>query len=321
MREISLCEFENLKIGNATDEKNATGVTAIIFPEGASCGLDIRGGGPASRETHLLNPLSDAEKIHAVVLSGGSAFGLDCAGGVMEYLENIGIGFDTGVAKVPLVCTSCLFDLGVGNAKFRPDKKMGYDAAKAAFNGEFEVGNFGAGTGATVGKLKGAEFMMKAGLGVYAAEIGGLKVGAVVAVNALGDVYENGKIIAGMLNSTKDGFENSNECLVGAYENKGNLFVTNTTIGAVFTNAKFDKARLNKVAAMASNAYARAIRPVNTTADGDSIYAVSLGDFSAEVNAVGTLCADVMEKAIINAVKSAKSAYGVRAYEEMAGYK
>ena len=319
MREISLCEFENLKIGNATDEKNATGVTAIVFPSGAPCGLDIRGGGPASRETHLLNPLSAADKIHAVVLGGGSAFGLDCAGGVMEYLEGMDIGFDTGFAKVPLVCTSCLYDLCVGSASVRPGKEMGKAAAQAAFEGGFCTGNAGAGTGATVGKLGGTEFMMKSGLGAYAIETDGLKVGAVVAVNALGDVYENGRIIAGMLNKTKDAFANSNAAMTGTTADRGNLFVSNTTIGAVFTNARFDKAQLNKIAAMAGNAYARAIRPVNTTADGDSIYAASLGGVEADINAIGTLCSDCMEQAIINAVKSAESAYGLKCAKDMEG--
>lgn len=317
MKEISIFDIGNIKIGNASDPSGATGVTAVICPDGAPCGLDIRGGGPASRETHLLNPLSAAEEIHAVVLSGGSAFGLDCAGGVMEYLEEKGIGLDVGITKVPLVCTSCIFDLGVGSPKCRPDKAMGRKAAEAAFDGKFTVGNSGAGTGATVGKLGGADFMMKSGLGVYAAEAGGLKIGAVVAVNALGDVYEDGRIIAGMLNSDKTGFAGSEEELIKSVDPKGNLFTSNTTIGAVITNAKFDKTKLNKIAAMAGNAYARAIRPVNTTADGDSIYALSCGSFEADINTVGTIAANVMERAIINAVKSAESAYGLKCAKEM----
>lgn len=311
MKEISVLDFENVKFGNVSDHEKATGITAIICPDGAVCGVDIRGGGPASREVHLLHPLSNADKIHAVVLSGGSAFGLDCAGGVMEYLEEHDIGLDTGYAKVPLVCTSCIYDLGVGDAKFRPDKTMGYRAAENAFKGIFGTGNEGAGTGATVGKLGGGQFMMKSGLGTYAVELGGLKVGAVVAVNAVGDVYENGKIIAGMLNPVGPGFADSVQVLY-QFQAKQDMPCANTTIGAIITNAAFDKAHMNKVAAMASNAYARAIRPINTTADGDSLYAMSVGDFKTDINIVGTLAADVMEKAIINAVRDAKSAYGLK---------
>ncbi len=317
MREISITEIDNIKIGNAKDEAGATGVTVIVCPDGAPCGVDIRGGGPASRETHLLNPLSATDSIHAVLLSGGSAFGLDSAGGVMQYLEENDIGFDTGITKVPLVCTSCIYDLRCGDYKCRPDKAMGYEAAKNAFDGKpLLMGNEGAGTGATVGKLGGDSLTVKSGLGSYAVEIGGLKVGAVVSVNALGDVYENGSIIAGML-SPQGGFADSAKVLYSSLEPKGNLFTANTTIGAVVTNAKFTKAEMNKIAAMASNAYARAIRPVNTTADGDSLYAMSVGDFKADINVVGTLACDVMEKAIINAVKSAKSAYGFKAISDL----
>lgn len=316
MKEISILDIEGIKIGNASDKKGVTGVTAIIFPDGAACGADIRGGGPASRETHLLNPMSACDKIHAVVLSGGSAFGLDSAGGVMEYLEEKEIGFDTGVTKVPLVCTSCIFDLRIGDFKCRPDKKMGYAAAKAAFEGNFKTGSEGVGTGATVGKLKGSEFMMKSGLGAFAIEADGLKIGAVVAVNALGDIYENGKIIAGMLNNEKNGFESSLNHMFKSVSPKGNLFTSNTTIGAVVTNAEFDKTHMNKIAAMASNALPVSIRPVNTTADGDSIYAASTGSFKADINIVGALAAEVTSQAIINAVKDAQSLCGVKCYKD-----
>lgn len=317
MKEISILDIEGVKIGNASDKKGLTGVTAIICPDGAPCGVDIHGGGPASRETQLLNPLAAAEKIHAVILSGGSAFGLDCAGGVMEYLEEKGIGFDTGITKVPLVCTSCIFDLVIGDYKCRPDKKMGYEAAENAFKGLFKEGSEGAGTGATVGKLKGPGFMMKSGIGAYAAECGGLKMGAVVCVNALGDIYENGKIIAGLLNEEKSDFADSSKELLKSISPKENLFTSNTTIGAVITNAEFDKTQMNKIAAMAHNAYAKAICPVNTTADGDSVYALSTGGYSADINAAGTLAAFVMEKAIIHAVKSAESINGVISFADL----
>lgn len=316
MREISVLDIEGVKIGNAEDLKGGTGVTAIIFPDGAPCGVDIRGGGPASRETHLLNPLSACERIHAVVLSGGSAFGLDSAGGVMQFLEEKGIGFDTGDTKVPLVCTSCIYDLRLGDINCRPDKAMGYAAAEAAFKKIFSTGSVGCGTGATIGKAKGADFMMKSGLGAYAIETEELKIGAVVAVNAFGDIYEDGKIIAGMLNDQKDGFASSFDELVRSIAPKGNLFTSNTTIGAVVTNAKFDKAQMGKIAAMASNALPEVIKPVNTTADGDSIYAASTGDVKADINIVGVLAAEVLKKAILNGVKEATSLCGLKCFKD-----
>lgn len=317
MREILLSELGGFRIGNCSDKIGGTGVTALIFEHGAVCGLDVRGGGPASRESNLLNPMSSAEKIHAIVLSGGSAYGLDSAGGVMNFLEEKGIGFDTGYAKVPLVCASCIYDLCVGDPTCRPDRNMGYNAAKAAFNGDFESGCNGVGTGATVGKLLGAEYMMKSGLGVYACETGGLKVAAIVAVNALGDVFENGDIICGMYDSNAGRFLDTAMQMYASVKPKGNLFTSNTTIGAVVTNAAFSKAEMNKIAAMASNGCTRAINPINTTADGDSIYAASIGEFTADINVVGTLCADAMQKAVVNAVKNSISMYNLKSYSDV----
>lgn len=309
MREIAITDIEKIHIGNAQDKEAATGCTVILCEEGAAAGVDVRGGGPASRETQLLNPLAAAEKIHAVLLSGGSAFGLDAAGGVMQYLEEKNIGVDTGVAKVPLVCTSCLFDLQIGRHDVRPDKEMGYRACR----GEYQDGNYGAGTGATVGKFKGTEFMMKTGIGSFALQEGPLKIGAVAAVNALGDIfdYKTGVQIAGLLNEKRDGFASTEEAMYRQCLQVRNLFTGNTTLGAVITNVDFDKARMNKIAAMAQNGYARSIRPVHTEADGDTIYALSTGQITADINAVGTLAARVMAEAIHNAVFSAKAAYGL----------
>ena len=208
MKEIKIQELENIKIGSAENKDAATGCTVILCEQGMAAGLDVRGGGPASRETELLKPTAAAESIHAVLLSGGSAFGLDAAGGVMEYLEERNIGFDVGITKVPLVCESCLFDLMVGDHWVRPDKAMGYAACENAEKGNYRDGNFGAGTGATVGKLYGPEFCMKSGIGSYAVQIGELQVGAIVAVNALGDIYDwkNGKKVAGLLAKDKKSF-------------------------------------------------------------------------------------------------------------------
>ena len=316
MKEISIKDFEGLKIGNAENVQAGTGCTVLLFGEnGAPAGLDVRGGGPASRESELLKPLANAQVIHAVLLSGGSAFGLDAAGGVMRYLEERDIGFDVGVTKVPLVCQSCLFDLTVGDVHTRPDASMAYTACQNAEIGNYRDGNYGAGTGATVGKLMGMEHCMKSGIGSYAVQIGDLKVGVVVAVNALGDIFDwhNGQKVAGL--HTGDGitFIDSELAAFSSYEPVDNKVVGNTTIGVVLTNARFAKSNLCKIAGMAHDGYARAIRPVHTTADGDSIYAVSLGEVSADQDIVGALGAQVMAEAILRAVRAAEPAYGLPA--------
>ncbi len=315
LKQIQITEIENIRIGHAQDMEHATGCTVIICENGAPAGVDVRGGGPASRETELLRPVADCTGIHALLLSGGSAFGLDAAGGVMEYLEERNIGFDVGVTKVPLVCESCLFDLNVANHRIRPDKKMGYEACIQSEQNKPVMGNVGAGTGASVGKLGGIQTAMKSGLGMYAVQLGDLKIGAIVAVNALGDVYDykTGKRLAGMRTNDGKDWADSEQVLYKLYNQKKNLFHQNTTIGAIITNAKFDKTHMNKIAAMAQNGYARSIRPVHTTADGDSIYALSVGEIEADLNVTGTLAAQVMAEAIKNAVLEAKPAYGLPA--------
>lgn len=315
LKQIHITEIENIRIGHAQDMEHATGCTVIICENGAPAGVDVRGGGPASRETELLRPVADCTGIHALLLSGGSAFGLDAAGGVMEYLEERNIGFDVGITKVPLVCESCLFDLNVANHRIRPDKKMGYEACIQSEQNQPAMGNVGAGTGASVGKLGGIQTAMKSGLGMYAVQLGDLKIGAIVAVNALGDVYDykTGKRLAGMRTNDGKDWADSEQVLYKLYNQKKNLFHQNTTIGAIITNAKFDKTHMNKIAAMAQNGYARSIRPVHTTADGDSIYALSVGEIEADLNVTGTLAAQVMAEAIKNAVLEAKPAYGLPA--------
>ena len=315
LKQIHITEIENIRIGHAQDMEHATGCTVIICENGAPAGVDVRGGGPASRETELLRPVADCTGIHALLLSGGSAFGLDAAGGVMEYLEERNIGFDVGVTKVPLVCESCLFDLNVASHRVRPDKKMGYEACIQSEQNKPVMGNVGAGTGASVGKLGGIQTAMKSGLGMYAVQLGDLKIGAIVAVNALGDIYDykTGKRLAGMRTNDGKDWADSEQVLYKLYNQKKNLFHQNTTIGAIITNAKFDKTHMNKIAAMAQNGYARSIRPVHTTADGDSIYALSVGEIEADLNVTGTLAAQVMAEAIKNAVLEAKPAYGLPA--------
>ena len=277
MHEIDIMDIGGFKIGQAEDTKGLTGCTVFLFDKQSPAGVDIRGGGPASRETPLLNPVADAKGIHALVLSGGSAFGLDAAGGVMKYLEERDIGFDVGVTKVPLVVQSCIFDLVIGDKNARPDGKMAYKACENASYDTFLQGNYGAGMGATVGKYMGRERSMKSGIGAYAVQLGELKVGAVVTLNALGDIYDidTDKKIAGALDENGQLFDDETAYFEAAAKIQ-NMFTGNTTIGTIITNAKLDKTALNKVASMAHNGYGRAIRPVHTMADGDSIYAVSV---------------------------------------------
>lgn len=319
MYEIPITSIQNIRIGQAEDAVGGTGCTVFICDSGMRAGLDVRGGGPAARESELLKPAAAAQVIHAVLLSGGSAFGLDAAGGVMQYLEERDIGFDVGVTHVPLVCQSCLFDLTVADCHARPTREMAYTACLASEQGNYRDGNYGAGIGCTVGKHHFMERCMKSGIGSYAVQIGDLQVGAVVAVNALGDIYDHktGRMVAGLRSA--DGNSLSDTCreLYENYEVIENKFVGNTTLGVIVTNARFDKTQLGKIAAMTHNGYARAIRPVHTSADGDSIYALSVGEVAADQDMVGTLAADVMAEAILRAVQSAESAYGYPAMRDL----
>ena len=315
-KEISIQEIKGIKIGQSENQAAGTGCTVFLSETGMRAGLDVRGGGPASRESELLNPLAAAQVIHAIVLAGGSAYGLGAADGVMKYLEEKGIGFEVGPSlKVPLVCQSDLFDLTVGDPYIRPDKAMGYDAclrAEENGTGNYRDGNFGAGCGATVGKFAGMDYCMKSGIGSYAVQIGELQVGAVVAVNALGDIYDwkTGQKIAGLLAEDRRTFRSTEELMYASTEIVENKFTGNTTIGVIITNGKFEKASLCKIAGMAHDGYARSIRPVHTTADGDSIYTVSVGDVEADQDLTGVLAAEAMSEAIIRAVMSAEGAYG-----------
>ena len=298
-KEIPVTDIQNIRIGQMENAAAGTGCTVFICENGMRAGLDVRGGGPASRESELLKPLAAAQYIHAIVLAGGSAFGLGTADGVMRLLEERGIGFDVGVTKVPLVAQADLF--------------MGYEAARRAMEDpNYQDGNYGAGCGATVGKICGMSTCMKTGIGSFAIELGGLQIGAVVAVNALGDIYDwkTGKKIAGLLTPGGKRFRSTEKELARRIKKIENRFANNTTLGVVLTNASFGKPQLCKIAGMAQDGFARSIRPVHTTADGDSIYAVSLGDIDADQDLVGALGAEVMSEAIKRAVYAAESAYG-----------
>ena len=320
MKEISINSIQGIEIGQTENKAAGTGCTVFISREGMAAGLDVRGGGPASRESQLLNPLMAAQAIHAVVLAGGSAFGLEAGNGVMKYLEENGIGYDVGVTKVPLVAQSDLFDLTVADTFTRPDAPMGYEAAKQALeHHNYRDGNFGAGCGATVGKIGGMETCTKTGIGSYAIQLGELQVGAVVALNALGDVFDwkTGEQIAGLLTEDKKGFRSTVDFMKGSIEVVDNKFVGNTTLGVILTNGEFNKTQLCKIAGMAHDGYARSINPVHTSADGDSIYALATGQIKADQDLVGILAAEVMSQAIIRAVENAESAYGYPAAKDV----
>ena len=320
MKEIPVTSIENIAIGQAENAAAGTGCTVFVSRDGMAAGLDVRGGGPASRESQLLNPLMSAQVLHAVVLAGGSAYGLGAADGVMRCLEERGIGFDVAVTKVPLVAQSDLFDLTVGDGSVRPDAAMGYEAAKRALEApNYRDGSFGAGCGATVGKIGGMETCMKTGIGSYAVQLGDLKIGAVVALNALGDVFDwkTGRQVAGLLTEDRTGLRSTTEFMQRSIEVVENRFTGNTTLGIIITNAAFRKPALCKIAGMAHDGYARSIRPVHTSADGDSIYAVSVGDVAADQDLVGTLAANVMSEAILRAVDHAESGYGFPSASEL----
>ena len=290
LKEIKITEIGDFRIGNAEDKENGTGVTVIISKDGMKAGVDIRGGGPASRETPLLNPLMNPEKLNALIFSGGSAFGLNASAGVVKYLEEKNIGYYTKFANVPLICQSCIYDLGYKSSKVRPDEKMGYDACIDSEKNIPREGNVGVGCGATVGKLYGMEQAQKSGLGIYAIQIQDLKVGAIVVVNALGDVF-NGKNekIAGLTSKDKKTFLNFREEMYKSLNPIKNEASENTTLAAIITNGKFSKAHLCKIASMAQDALARRIDPVHTMHDGDTVYVLSTDQIEANINIVGTL--------------------------------
>ena len=313
MKQIEFTDIENIEVGHAQNLDSATGCTVVLCKEGATAGVDVRGGAPGTRETDLLNPVNMVQKIHAVMLAGGSAFGLDAAAGVMQYLEEKNIGFDVGVTRVPIVCGAVLFDLTIGDFKIRPDKDMGYAACVNATNQAFLQGNVGAGTGATVGKILGMDRSMKSGLGTYALQTGELKVGALVAVNCLGDVVdpETGRKLAGPLGDDGRTLSDTESIMIQRYADRKNLFSGNTTIGVIVTNAAFDKAQATKLASMAHNGFARTMRPAHTMVDGDTIFALSNGSVA------GLLAARVMERAVVSAVTSAASLCGLTCHTDI----
>ena len=305
----SLTDVRGLRVGHFTDPRRPTGCTVILTPEGAVAGVDVRGAAPGTRETELLSPLNAVEKVHAVMLAGGSAFGLDAAGGVMRWLDERGFGVRVGPARVPIVPAAILFDLWVGDAKIRPDAASGYAACDAATTEPVVEGNVGAGTGAAVGKLFGIHRAMRGGIGSASITVGGLTVGALVAVNAIGDVVDpaTGEPVAGARTADGTALLGTMQALrrgdVPAHLQAG----TATTLGVVATDAVLTKAQANKVAQMAHDGFARSINPVHTMGDGDTIFALATGASGIEGNVtlIGALAADVMAIAVQRAVHAA----------------
>jgi len=326
----AITDIPGIQVGHAQDMDALTGCTAILCPEGAVGGVDQRGGAPGTREIDALRPLHLVDKVHAVVLSGGSAFGLDSASGVVQYLEERDIGFDVRVARVPIVPAAILFDLGIGSADIRPDPEMGYQACINASDLPPAQGNVGAGTGASVGKILGMGQAMKSGIGTASMDIGGgVIVGAIVAVNAFGDVINptSGEIIAGARAAdvgplhigAKGYFADTLQVMHSLVGRTALGFASrgNTVIGVVATNAKLTKEGANKVAQMAHDGLARTIRPAHTMVDGDTIFALATGAKKADVNIVGAFGAEVFAQAVLNAIRSAESVMDLPAVKKL----
>lgn len=323
-RNNSITDVPGIRVGHAQDEQALTGCTVVLCEQGAVGGVDQRGGAPGTRQTDAMYPMHLVQQVHAVVLSGGSAFGLDAASGVMRYLEERGVGFEVGVARVPIVPAAILFDLGIGQSNVRPNAEMGYQACLNASDQPPAEGNVGAGMGATVGKILGMGQAMKSGIGSASIDLGrGTAVGAIAAVNAFGDVIDpqNGQIIAGARSFEMDGRR------IGAGEYFADTLTMmkeltapgqlrfgrrgNTVIGVVATNARLDKEQISKVAQMAQDGLARAVRPAHTMLDGDTIFALSIGKRSVDVNVIGAFAAEAFTQAILRAVRAAKPLAGL----------
>ena len=312
----SITNVPGIEVGHWTHESGATGCTVVLSKNGAVAGVDVRGGAPGARETELLRPEMSVDKIHAVVLCGGSAFGLAAADGVMRRLESEGVGHAFGGQVVPIVSAAVLFDLGVGDARIRPTAESGAAAARAASDAPAAMGNVGAGAGATVGKIRGPGRAMKGGLGSAMLELpNGVVVGALAVVNALGDVVdpENGQIVAGARDESGEDFLDTARWLRSGGAVAQGAAGRNTTIGVVAANVNWTKAAASKVAQMAHDGLARAVRPAHMPADGDTIFALGTGGTAADsrlTGIVGAVAADVFAQAAVAAARAAKSAFG-----------
>ena len=315
-----ITDIEGTRVGHCSDLEAITGCTVLLCEEGAVGGADIRGSASGTRELDALHPLHLVDRIHGLLLAGGSAFGLDAAGGVMQYLEERGVGFAVGVTRVPIVPAAILFDLRIGNFRVRPDQTMGYQACQAATSGPIEEGSVGAGTGATVGKLMGIEGAMKGGVGMSSLSLpGGVMVGALAAVNAFGDVIdpETGRILAGL----RDG-PNGTRLLDTATQMRagvrpGGYARESTTLVAVATNARLTKVEATKLAQQAQLGLARTVRPVHTTLDGDAIFVLATDRVSGDLNTIGLAAAEAVAVATVRAITKAGGLGGLPAYQDL----
>ncbi len=306
--------IEGLRVGHAEDPAGITGCTVILLPPGTRGGVEVRGGAPGTRETDLLNPVNLVEEVNAFLLAGGSAFGLDAATGVVRFLEEKGIGYDAGVARVPIVPAGVIFDLGIGDPKARPDAEMGYRACLDAGEDLLRQGNVGAGMGATVGKLLGYSRCTKGGLGTAFFQGESLKIFALAVVNALGDVLdEEGRVIAG-LRLPEGGFGSTEALMRTALgENSTSVPPLNTTLGVIVSNAELSKTDVNWVAQRGHHGLARAISPSHTKLDGDLVFAAATGEVAASADLVGSIGASLLAQAVRNAVRNAESIAGIPA--------
>jgi L-aminopeptidase/D-esterase-like protein len=314
----SLTDIPGLRVGHVTEERALTGCTVVLCEQGAVGGVDIRGGATGTRDLGPLDPWHLAPRVHGLLLSGGSAFGLDAAGGVMRYLEERGHGFRVGSACVPIVPAAIIFDLSVGDPSVRPDAAMGYEACARATADSVEEGSIGVGTGATVGKACGIEYAMKGGVGTASVTYpDGLIVAALVVVNCWGDVVCDGNIIAG----ARDGHGRFADAmrLLHTGQLPRQVVSLNTTLGIVATNAGFGKVDLTKVAQLAHQGLTRTIAPVYTMFDGDLVFALSVGSHAADLHRVGFAAADVVTQAVVRAVTQTQSRGGVPSYAEIIG--
>lgn len=320
----NITDVAGVRVGHATDPEALTGCTVVLVEEGAVGGADVRGSAPGTRETDLLRPVNLVEKVHAVVLAGGSAFGLGAACGVMEWLDERGVGFEAGVARVPIVPAAVLFDLDLGNPRVRPDRSMGLAACRNAVAGPLPEGNVGAGTGCTVGKVFGTRWSTRGGLGSHSIRLGdGLTVGALVAVNSFGDVldWRTGRLLAGarnpMTGQLLDTARHLREAVTGDISSWPASPGRNTTLAVVTTDARLTKEEVNKVAQMAQDGLARSISPSHTMFDGDVVFALATGRRPASVTLVGALAAEAVAEAIRRAVLAATAAAGIPACRDL----
>ena len=309
----AITDVPGIKVGHSTNLDAITGCTVILCENGAIGGVDVRGSAPGTRETDLLRPMNLVESIHAILLSGGSAYGLDAAGGAMRYLEENNYGHDTLVAKVPIVPAAVIFDLNIGDHKIRPGIQEGYHACITASDKAISEGSVGAGTGATVGKIMGIGNAIKSGLGTASCEFGkGIIVAALVVANAVGDIvdFKTGKIIAGPRDEQKKSFLKTIDILRQTSEWQP-WPVGNTTLAVVATNAHLTKEQANKLSQMAQDGLSRAINPCHTMHDGDTVFALSAGDKNCDINILGPIAAEVVSVAIMRAVQTADSLGGI----------